>query len=55
MVYVQLKYSNDKKINNWEEKEQKLISKLNKFRKNDGNYDCIVSGSGSEIIWSLIF
>ena len=38
-------YSNGKKIINWEEKKQKLISKLNKFRKNDGNYDYIVYGS----------
>ena len=37
-----------KQENDWGEREQKLIEKLNKFRKNDGNYDCIVSGSGGK-------
>ena len=32
----------------WEDREEKLKKVLNKFRKNDGNYDCIVSGSGGK-------
>lgn len=37
----------DTKID-WEEREKKLKILLNKFRKDDGNYDCIVSGSGGK-------
>ena len=28
--------------------KKKLLEKLNKFRRNDGSYDCIVSGSGGK-------
>ena len=41
-------YNRVKKIINCEEREQKLKDKLNKFRKDDGSYDCIVSGSGGK-------
>ena len=37
----------DKKID-WEEREKKLLELLDKFRKKDGSYDCIVSGSGEK-------
>ena len=32
----------------WDQREKELIQLLNKFRKNDGNYDCIVPGSGGK-------
>mgnify|MGYP002839453741 CR=1 FL=1 len=41
-------YTSRKRIINWEEREKKLLEKLNKFRRNDGSYDCIVSGSGGK-------
>jgi N-acetyl sugar amidotransferase len=33
---------------NWIEREEKLIELLNKHRKNDGSYDCLVPGSGGK-------
>jgi N-acetyl sugar amidotransferase len=33
---------------NWEEREKELIELCNKYRKNDGSYDCIVGGSGGK-------
>lgn len=35
-------------IIDWEQREQILIQKLERFRRNDGQYDCIVSGSGGK-------
>ena len=32
----------------WEEREKQLINLCDKFRKNDGSYDCIVPGSGGK-------
>ena len=32
----------------WKEREQELIELLNKYRKNDGSYDCLVPGSGGK-------
>jgi N-acetyl sugar amidotransferase len=32
----------------WEAREAKLLNTLEKFRRNDGRYDCIVSGSGGK-------
>ena len=32
----------------WEEREKQLIELCNKFRKNDGSYDCVVPGSGGK-------
>ncbi|NQV57961.1 MAG: N-acetyl sugar amidotransferase [Rhodospirillales bacterium] len=32
----------------WDEREKQLIDLCNKFRKNDGSYDCIVPGSGGK-------
>jgi len=37
----------DKDIN-WEEREQKLIKLCKEFRSKQGNYDCIVPGSGGK-------
>ena len=33
---------------NWEERELELKKLLDKYRSNDGNYDCIVPGSGGK-------
>ncbi len=33
---------------NWDEREKELIELCNKFRKNNGEYDCIVPGSGGK-------
>ena len=37
-----------KKAINWEEREQELVDLLDKHRKNDGSYDCLVPGSGGK-------
>ena len=37
----------DKDID-WEEREKILIDTLNKYKRSDGKYDCIVSGSGGK-------
>ena len=42
-------YSNKKNLDiDWNEREKLLEEKLSKFRKFDGSYDCIVSGSGGK-------
>lgn len=33
---------------NWQEREKELIALLDKHRRNDGRYDCIVPGSGGK-------
>jgi N-acetyl sugar amidotransferase len=33
---------------NWNEREQELLQLLDKYRRNDGYYDCIVPGSGGK-------
>lgn len=33
---------------NWEEREKELIALCDKFRRNDGSYDCLVPGSGGK-------
>lgn len=33
---------------NWQEREKKLIQLLDKHRKNNGDYDCLVPGSGGK-------
>jgi N-acetyl sugar amidotransferase len=33
---------------NWSEREKELIELCNKYRRNDGSYDCIVGGSGGK-------
>ena len=38
---------NKKKID-WEKREKELLTLLNKHRKNNGEYDCIVPGSGGK-------
>ncbi len=41
-------YSENKEKIDWSFREDKLKEMLSKFRKNDGSYDCIVSGSGGK-------
>ena len=33
---------------NWKDRERKLIQLLDKYRKNNGEYDCLVPGSGGK-------
>jgi N-acetyl sugar amidotransferase len=33
---------------NWETREQELLQLLDKYRRNDGHYDCLVPGSGGK-------
>src|SRR5215213_5481073 len=33
---------------NWKEREEKLIQLLDKHRRTDGGYDCLVPGSGGK-------
>ena len=42
------KYFLEKKIINWTEREKELSKLCNKFRKNNGEYDVIVPGSGGK-------
>jgi hypothetical protein len=32
----------------WEDREKQLLQLLDRFRKNDGSYDCLVPGSGGK-------
>jgi len=41
-------YASKKERINWEERENLLQELCNRFRKNDGSYDCIVPGSGGK-------
>lgn len=42
------KYAKLKEGINWKEREGELVALLDKYRKNDGSYDCIVPGSGGK-------
>ena len=33
---------------NWEDREKELVNLLDKYRRNDGKYDCLVPGSGGK-------
>ncbi len=37
-----------KDLINWEDREKKLMKLLDKYRSNDGSYDCLVPGSGGK-------
>lgn len=37
-----------KAIINWDERERELIELCDRYRKNDGSYDCLVPGSGGK-------
>ena len=38
----------------WKKREQELIYLCNKYRRDDGRYDCIVPGSGGKAVPSLL-
>jgi N-acetyl sugar amidotransferase len=38
----------NKKMIDWEQREEQLKELCNKYRKNDGSYDCLVPGSGGK-------
>ena len=42
------RYANQKEDINWESREQELLALLDKYRRNDGQPDCIVPGSGGK-------
>jgi N-acetyl sugar amidotransferase len=42
------RFAEEKKLINWSEREQKLISLLDKYRSSDSSYDCIVPSSGGK-------
>lgn len=37
-----------KKIIDWDAREKELVDLCNRYRKNDGSYDCIIPGSGGK-------
>lgn len=41
-------YAEEKEKVNWQAREKELMKLLHKYKRNDGNYDCIVSGSGGK-------
>ena len=42
------RYAQYKESINWQQREKELLELLDKYRKNDGNYDCLVPGSGGK-------
>lgn len=40
--------SKEKEKIDWEEREKELLKLLDKYRRNDGRYDCLVPGSGGK-------
>lgn len=42
------RYAQAKEKINWSQREEELIKLLDKYRKNDGSYDCVVPGSGGK-------
>ena len=38
----------NKKTINWKKREKELLKLLEKYRKNNGEFDCIVPGSGED-------
>jgi len=42
------RHAEEKEIINWEKREEELLILLDKYRRNDGYYDCIVPGSGGK-------
>ncbi|MBC8489758.1 MAG: N-acetyl sugar amidotransferase, partial [Bacteroidetes bacterium] len=37
-----------KELINWDDREKELVNLLDKYRRNDGKYDCLVPGSGGK-------
>jgi len=42
------RFAEHKEIIDWKSREKELLALLDKYRKNDGSYDCIVPGSGGK-------
>jgi len=42
------KFTKEKEKINWKKREEELILVLDKYRRNNGHYDCIVPGSGGK-------
>ena len=42
------RYAEEKEHTDWEAREQELLKLLDKHRRSDGHYDCIVPGSGGK-------
>ncbi|MDO8638661.1 MAG: N-acetyl sugar amidotransferase, partial [Candidatus Daviesbacteria bacterium] len=42
------KFAAEKEKIDWKKREKELIDLLDKYRTNDGNYDCVVPGSGGK-------
>lgn len=42
------KYAEMKEQVDWEKREEELLKLLDKYRRNDGHYDCVVPGSGGK-------
>lgn len=42
------RYAREKEKVNWNDREKELIKLLRKYRKKNGDYDCIISGSGGK-------
>ena len=42
------KYAEMKEQVDWEKREGELLKLLDKYRRNDGHYDCVVPGSGGK-------
>ena len=42
-----------KKNIDWEQRDFELKKLCDKYRSRNGNYDCIVPGSGGKIVYSL--
>ena len=42
------RFADQKEQIRWEQREEQLLQLLEKHRRNDGNYDCIVPGSGGK-------
>ena len=42
------RFTEMKEVINWEERERTLLKLLDQHRRNDGEYDCIVPGSGGK-------
>jgi N-acetyl sugar amidotransferase len=41
--------ANEQKVSiDWKDREEKLVQLLDKYRKNDGSYDCLIPGSGGK-------
>ncbi len=41
--------ANERKVSiDWKDREEQLVKLLDKYRKNDGSYDCLVPGSGGK-------